>query len=517
MSARVGGVTHHPETSVAETDVETTSGAVRGYVTDTSRVWRGIPYAAAPVGELRFRAPELPHRWRGVRDATRFGAIPPQEIPRGITAPASSDVTMDEDCLTINVIAPRGRLPEKPLPVLVYIYGGAYTSGSASLDVYDGSRLVERGEVVFVSFNYRLGALGFLDLSSFSGMGRRFDTNVGLRDQVRALEWVRDNIAGFGGDPSNVTLFGESAGGISVTTLMTVPQARGLFARAIAQSPAVAAAYEPERAEGTARDFLDILNVLESHTTEVLGRVPAEEFVEASADLKERRVRKFPGTMTFSPVIDGDFLPRRPAEVFAAGEAHPIPLIIGTTDREGALFARMGETIPTTVPMIELMFAQTDPSKRDDVIAAYPDYPGRRAATDIGGDVIFWHPTVEAAEGHSQVAPTFMYRYDFAPRLLRMLRMGATHATELPAVFGTLDSRAAKALTTVGGRSQLATLSERMQQHWLSFAQHGTPVKDWPAYEVSARSTKIFDSEDRVENDPRAVRRRAWRGYQNYR
>ncbi|WP_374116511.1 carboxylesterase/lipase family protein [Hoyosella sp. YIM 151337] len=511
----MGDVTHQPHTSVSGIDAVTTSGEVRGFVTDTARIWRGIPYAAPPVGELRFRAPELPQRWKGIRDATNFGPIPPQEIPRGITAP-SPDVTMDENCLTINVIAPRAS-SRTLRPVMVYVYGGAYTSGSSSLDVYDGSRLAERGDVVFVSFNYRLGALGFLDLSAFSGVGRTFDTNVGLRDQVMALEWVRDNIAAFGGDPGNVTLFGESAGGISVTTLMTVPRARGLFHRAIAQSPAVAAVYEPERAHSTASDFLDILNVLESHATEVLGRVAPEEFVSAATELKERRVRKSPGAMTFSPVIDGEFLPRRPIEVFTEGAAHPVPLLIGTTDREGALFARMGETIPTTVPMIELMFAQTDPDKRDEVLAAYPDYPGRRAATDIGGDVIFWHPTVEAADGHSQIAPTYMYRYDFAPRLLRVLRMGATHATELPAVFGTLDSRAAKALTTVGGKASLAGISDRIQDQWLSFAKTGSPLANWPAYEAPSRATKIFDVEDRIESDPRAARRIAWHGYQNYR
>lgn len=508
-------MTHQPQTSVAGIDVQTTSGEVRGFVTDTTRVWRGIPYAAPPVGELRFHAPVLPQRWKGIRDATQFGAIPPQETPRGITA-SSADARMDEDCLTVNVIAPRDT-SQTPRPVMVYIYGGAYTSGSSSLDVYDGTKFVERGDVVFVSFNYRLGALGFLDLSEFSGVGRKFDTNVGLRDQVMALEWVRDNIAAFGGDPQNVTLFGESAGGISVTTLMTVPRARGLFHKAIAQSPAVAAAYEPDRAHLTARDFLDILNVLESHATEVLGRVSAEEFVKAATELKARRVRKFPGAMTFSPVIDGDLLPQRPADTFAAGEAHPVPLIIGTTDREGALFARMGETIPTTVPMIELMFAQTDPEKRDEVVAAYPDFPGRRAAVDIGGDVIFWHPTVEAAEGHSTVAPTYMYRYDFAPRLLRLLRMGATHATELPAVFGTIDSRAARALTAMGGRGKLAEISERIQDDWLTFAKNGAPPSDWPLYNVPARCTKVYDVEDRIENDPRAERRIAWHGYQNYR
>ncbi|MBN4928161.1 carboxylesterase/lipase family protein [Hoyosella rhizosphaerae] len=494
-------------------DITTKGGVVRGRRDGDVVTWRGIPYAEPPVGELRFRAPVPSEPWSGVRDAAEFGSIPPQEVKKTFTN--SDDVGVSEDCLTINVSAP-ARTSAAPLPVMVYIYGGSFTSGSSALDVYDGSVLAANGDVVYVSFNYRLGALGFLDFSAYNSSRRQFDTNVGLLDQVAALEWVRDNISAFGGDPDNVTLFGESAGAISVAALMTIPRTRGLFAKAIMQSPAMDTTYDRDRSRAVAAEFLDILNVCEDHAAEALGRIPAEEFVHAADELKQRRLQSTPGAMTFSLVLD-DVVRERPGDVFRRGGAHPVPLIIGTTDREGALFAKTGDVIPTTEPQIERMFAETDPGKRDAVVSAYPGYPARPAATDIGGDVLFWHPTVEAAAGHSDVAPTFMYRYDFAPRMLRILRMGATHATDLPAVFGTLDSRAAKVLTSVGGKNQLASVSQRMQRRWVNFAYTGSPDVGWPTYDVDTRSTKIFDTNERVDDDPRAERRTAWSGYHNYR
>lgn len=509
-----GLVTTDRHTPVKAIDAATASGVVRGAVMDGVRVWRGIPYATAPTEELRFLAPIPPSPWRGVLDAVEFGPIPPQDRQRGYTS-TPADIEMSEDCLSINVVAP-DQPTSRLAPVMVFIYGGAYSSGSSASELYDGAKLVKRGNIVFVSFNYRLGPLGFLDFSQYSNAHRRFDTNVGLRDQVAALRWVQENIASFGGDPDNVTLCGQSAGAISVTTLMAVPSAQGLFTKAIAQSPAVATAYSPERTGAMAADFLDILGVYESHAPEFLGKINYREFIRAAEFLKQRRVKNSPGAITFSPVVDGDFLPRSPVEAFRDGETHPVPLIIGTTDREGAYFARMGQTIPTTVPLIEKTFAQTDPDARSHVLAAYPGYPARQSAIDIGGDLLFWHPTVEAAAWHCQIAPTYMYRYDFAPRLMRMLKLDATHGTDLFPVFGALDSRAARTTTALGGARQLRDISRRMQNHWLAFIRHGAPKEDWPEYLLPERATKVFNIVDTIENDPRAERRTAWAGFHNY-
>ena len=221
--------------------VETAAGEVRGVRERGIRAWRGIPYAAAPVGPRRFLAPAPAAGWGEVRDAARFGPVAPQNR-HGQFIGAASHLPRSEDCLSVNVIAPdradaeAARSPgARGLPVMVFIHGGAYSVGSSREYPRQGERLVRRHGVVYVSLNYRLGALGWLDFRAYAGLGHPFDANAGLRDQVAALEWVRRNIAGFGGDPDRVTLFGESAGANSVTTLMAVPSAEGLFARAIAQ------------------------------------------------------------------------------------------------------------------------------------------------------------------------------------------------------------------------------------------------------------------------------------------
>src|SRR5208337_918811 len=225
--------------------VETTYGPVRGSDDGRARAWKGIRYAAPPVGDLRFRATEPPQRWTEVADATSFGPACPQpsfpNMPLDLGAPQS------EDCLRLNIWASSDTQPGNGKPVMVWLHGGAYVLGSSSQPLYDGRRLVGSGDVVVVTVNYRLGALGFLDLSSFDTARRRFDSNIGLRDVLAALGWVRDNIAAFGGDPQRVTLFGESAGAGIVTTLLASPAAEGLFAGAIAQSSPATSVYDRGR------------------------------------------------------------------------------------------------------------------------------------------------------------------------------------------------------------------------------------------------------------------------------
>lgn len=220
---------------VATTDITTADGAVRGLRGRRVSRWRSIPFAAPPVGELRFRAPQPVQPWTGVRDATHFGFAAMQHRRGAQIGPRQQQPT-GEDCLTLNVTA-----PNKPAatarPVMVFIHGGGYLLGTSALRLYSGSRLALLGDVIVVSVNYRLGAFGYVDFSEYSTPAHRFDNNLGLRDQVAALEWVRDNIAAFGGDPGNVTIFGESAGAHAVLALMATPAAAGLFHRAISQSP----------------------------------------------------------------------------------------------------------------------------------------------------------------------------------------------------------------------------------------------------------------------------------------
>jgi para-nitrobenzyl esterase len=221
----------YPEAHPASgSEVRVSGGMIRGAQLGTNRVWRGIPYARSTAGELRFRAPEPPESWEGIRDASQFGPVATQAY-RGQFRGVGPGVPSGEDCLNINVLRPAGaEVSSEGLPVMVFIHGGGYSAGSSRDHTSSGDAFVRDASVVFVSFNYRLGALGYLDFSSLSTPERRFDSNIGLRDQVAALEWVRDNIREFGGDPDNVTIFGESAGGNAVTTLMVTPAATGLFA-----------------------------------------------------------------------------------------------------------------------------------------------------------------------------------------------------------------------------------------------------------------------------------------------
>ncbi|MFF3037457.1 carboxylesterase/lipase family protein [Arthrobacter citreus] len=505
-------------TATAEADltVQTTEGPVRGRNTGTARVWRGIPYAQPPVGELRLRLPQRPGPWQEVLDAGRFGPWAPQPVRRLLPG-ADPKTRMSEDCLTINVTAPP-QPGEAPLPVLVFIHGGAFSTGSAAMDLVDGTRLAAEGNVLFVSMNYRLGALGFLDFRAYSTPGRTFDVNVGLADQVAALEWVRRNIAAFGGDPENVTLFGESAGALSALTLMCVPAADGLFHRTFLQSPAPAAAYGPDLASRWAGDFLDLLGTGPGGAAEALSRLDAARLVKAADELSSRITPESrPGALSLAPVVDGSFLPLHPLEAFEKGRASSVPMVIGTMDNEGVLFDKFHDILPTSRERIERMFELTDPASRDRVIAAYRGYPHKKQAVELGGDAVFWYPSVQAAQAHAAYAPTWSYRFDYAPRAARAAGLGATHGLDLAAVFGNYDAGAGRMLLSLGNRRTAKNVGHRFQSALLRFARTGAPGPMWPRYDDTSRRTKIFDRYDRIELDPRTVRRQAWDGYQGYR
>src|SRR5699024_617276 len=230
-----------------------------------------------------------------------------------------------------------------------------------------------------------------------------------------------------------------------------------------------------------------------------------------------RALEDEPGTLGYAPVVDGDVLPMAPLDAFGEGKAHPLPMIIGTNRREGALFRKFGdEGMPMSAGRVELMFDNTHPELRDRVLAAYPSYPDDNAITALCGDVMFWKPSVDCADGHAATAPTFSYRYDFSPRLMDVLGLGATHATELVPVFGLGETTFGKSMTTLGGSRELRGVSRRMQGHWLRFAREGAPMDTWPRYDTAERRTMIFDRRDRVVSDPRRERREAWDGYRGY-
>ena len=479
-------------------------------------MWRGIPYASA----ARFRAPMPPEPWDDVRDASEFGPVSPQDRKGQFLGP-KPHVPIAEDALTVNVIAPP--LSTEKLPVMVFIHGGAYSVGSSREIPYMGEGLVRRGGVLFVNFNYRLGALGYLDFTRYATREIPIERNLGLRDQLAALEWIRDNIAAFGGDPGNVTLFGESAGANAVTTLLTVPRAAGLFARAIAQSSPPNAIYPPELTSVWAEEFLELLSeVVDDSSTEstsvedaadLLMTASIEQLTTATTRLQLRSPDAWPGTIALCPVIDGELLPERPLDAFKAGRAHPLPLIIGTNDREGSLFTGRLDILATNPQRIRAIFARTKKKARKAVKAQYPGLPAKRPAADLGGDYAFWFPTVKVAERHADFAKVYFYRFDIAPRLVRLAGYDATHGLELFALFDRMDGRFGRAMGLLGGRRAFKRAGERMQDRWLAFAKGERPGGDWPNYSRRTRSTLIIDEVDRVEVDPRRERRKAWQEF----
>ncbi|WP_350348513.1 carboxylesterase/lipase family protein [Agromyces sp. G08B096] len=501
---------------------ETSAGAVRGLRRDGVRVWRGIPYADSTAGPHRFRGPRPAPAWPGIRDASRFGPVAPQ-LRRGQFIGAAAHLPRSEDCLSVNVVAPDGAPPANGWPVMVFLHGGGYSVGSSGEYPRQGERLARRHGIVYVSCNYRLGALGWLDLRAYSTPGHPIEANLGLRDQVAALEWVRREIRGFGGDPERVTLFGESAGGNSVTTLLTVPAAEGLFARAIAQSAPANAVYATDVAQGWAGEYVRLLSRIvddddldsesRSDAAAMLRSAHPMQLAEATTALTIRTPDEQPGTIALAPVIDGEFLPMRPLDAFRDGVAHRVPLIIGTNDREGSLFEGRIDILPTTKPRIRAIFANTGKRARKEIKRQYPGLPARRPAADFAGDFTFWFPSVKVAERHSRFAPTWCYRFDAAPRTARLLGLDATHGLELFALFEKFDTPVGVGLTLLGGRRMFRTVGRRMQAHWAALAATGEPGPGWPRYDELDRRTLVFDRSDRVEPDPRRGRRLAWQAF----
>ena len=449
--------------------------------------------------------------WSGVRDATRFGHAAIQ-ARFGARVGVRKFQSTSEDALTLNVTAPM-RPARELRPVLVFIHGGAYLFGTSALKVYSGVHLARRGDVVIVSMNYRLGAFGYLDFRAFGTRTRPFDVNCGLRDQVAALQWVQRNIARFGGDPGNVTVFGESAGANAVVTLLATPSAEGLFHRAIAQSAPADLAIDPEAAARYARRTIDALGAAPDEIATALASVDPTTLRHAAKVMTATADDEHPAMFPMGPVVDGDFLPEAPITAMAAGRAHRVPLIIGTNRDEGTLFARYLDLLPTTPQRIEAYFAHTDSTAFERIRAAYPDYPNPRVAVRIGGDAIFWRPTVDVVEAHSRFAPVYNYRYDYASAILHRSGFGATHGSELIAVFGLIDTPYGRAFTAGGGRRGLRAVTEQINQNWLSFAHSGFPLPSWPRYTVDARRTLLLNRVSRVIDDLAGDRRLAWSGF----
>ena len=344
-------------------------------------VWRGVAYAQQPVGQRRFLAPAPLEPWTGVRDAIEHGPLPPQG--RSFVGGGRDDPKIrDEACLTVTVWSPD---TGGALPVMVWIPGGAFVYGAGQLQLYNGSRLAANGNVVVVNVTYRIGVFGGFELGD---LGDGFDDNLCLRDQIAALNWVRDNIAAFGGDPDRVTVFGESAGATSVLALLASPAAEGLFARAIAQSPALPLIADRETRARQSRRFLERLGV----GVDEVKALPQRQLRRAAGLLQQESASQTP-TLAYGLTYGVELLPQHPIEAARAGGCTQVPLIIGTNSHEASMFAwTKPPMLPTTPESIDGYFARRGPEAKDRVLAAYPDYPRRRALVAIGSDAMFVRP-----------------------------------------------------------------------------------------------------------------------------
>jgi para-nitrobenzyl esterase len=498
--------------------VETRSGRLRGTSDGRVSIFKGIPYAAAPVGALRFRPPVPAKSWTGVRDALVYGnraiqsdnvfALPADLLDLftlGGTEPKS------EDCLYLNVWT--AALTGPPKPVLFWCHGGAFITGSGSSPWTDGANLCRNEDVVVVSFNHRLGALGYLHLEDIAGEGFDGAGLAGMLDIVAALEWVRDNIAAFGGDPSNVTIFGESGGGAKVSVLMALPEARGLFHKAVIQSgPAVQMA---NRVDGTntARQMLDQLGLAPSRAGE-LRDLAVDDILAAQAVVLagvSRAAFADRRRFGFNPVIDGTRFPGGPFAPEAPAVSADVPLMIGTNKDEMTLF--LGH-MPWLVELTEagLPEAMTPylGERTSGIIAAYrearPKATAPQLALAIVTDQGIRMPSLVIAERKlaQQAAPVFVYLFAWGTAVLGG-RLGSCHTLEIPFVFDNV-----RTATLTGTDPARLGLAKDMSKAWVSFARTGMPMPGWPAYSTEARATMIFDVESRVEKDPCGAERRAW-------
>ena len=485
--------------------VETTSGPIEGRSKDGVLLFAGIPYAAAPVGALRFRAPQPPEPWTEVRRATRFGPAAPQVPTGGLTS--SAPVRWDEDCLTLNVTTPAA--DEGRRPVLVWIHGGGYRTGQGAIPWYNGARFAGNGDIVVVSINYRLGALGFTDLSRF---GSEFATSGanGILDQIHALTWVRDNIERFGGDPARVTIAGESAGAFSVATVLASPLAKGLFRGAIAQS---GAAHHTLPASAGALVADRLLETLEAKDPAALQAVPVERILEAQTTLSDefgdghRTLERFGVAVApFYPVEGNAVVPVAPIEAIRNGASRGIALLTGTNRDETTLFG-YGDTDDARLERIAERYGAFAP------LNAYreqrPEASASELLTALTTDHMFRIPAirmVEARDGQAKT-PSWMYWFCWRSRAFEG-RLGATHALEIPFAFDNLDRAGVDVFLGPGERPQ--QVADVMHRAWTDFVRNQNP--GWVAYDLAQRPTMRFANESGLVDDPDGEERRAWDG-----
>lgn len=497
-------------TQTREPIVATTYGEVRGQIDDGIYAFKGIPYGGSTAGENRFMPPTRPEPWTGVRDAIEYGNRAPQTVLDGETISEYGRLIrwhqqpgeMDEDCLVLNVWTPG--LDDAGRPVMVSFHGGGFTSGTGNGVGYVGDPLARFGDVVVVTVNHRLGALGYLHLGDLGGPELAGSGVAGMLDLVAALEWVRDNIAGFGGNPGNVMIWGQSGGGAKTTTLLAMPAARGLFHRAAVQSGSSLRMRTREEASATAERLLAELG-LDKDQLQELRNVPFADIIAA-----QNRVAAAGGG-GFSPVVDGDVLPRHPFDPDAPEISRDIPMIIGWTLDDAALRLTNFDLEEDGLKEVVAGVAGT---RADHVLAtyreAYPDASPYLVQARIMTDRRFGRGAQTQAERKAGQggAPAYVYLWTWPSPALGG-KFGAVHGVDVGLAFHNYNG------DLVGnGHPEAVTMADRLASAWVAFARTGDPnnpeIPQWPAYDAERKPTMIFDLDMRVEEDPLADLRHFW-------
>src|SRR6185437_5471476 len=500
--------------------VETNLGKVRGVTQSGVYAFKGVPYAASTAGKNRFMPPKKREPWTGVRDAFELGLRSPQllsafhgQVPPEIE-PMDRNEPMGEDCLVLNVWTPSVGRGGSKRPVMVWLHGGGYTSGSGGFICYDGTQLARKHDVVAVTVNHRLTVFGYLYLAGIGGEKYAKSSNMGMLDIVAALEWVRDNIAAFGGDPRNVTIFGQSGGGGKVSSLMAMPAAHGLFHRAIVESGADVRGVSRERANQTAEMYLKRLGLTRARLDE-LQQLPFERLIAVTG-------RNAGPPLALAPVVDGRSLPTDPFDPVAPLLSAQVPLLIGTVETEVAFFPGQmldpmdAGQLHTRIKRILMHASDADV---DRLIDAYRAGRPHDSNTDlyliIASDATFRAGVVTEAERKAEQHGAPVYQYYFTWRSpVRGGKLRSFHTIEIPFVFDNVD--AAQSMTGKGRDRYL--LASRMSGAWTAFARGGSPqialLPTWAPFDLPRRATMIFNDECRLVDDPYGTEQRLLRSLQ---
>ncbi|HEV8022804.1 MAG TPA: carboxylesterase/lipase family protein [Candidatus Lustribacter sp.] len=479
--------------SDATLDVECDAGTLRGTRDRGALVFRNIPFAAPPVGDMRFEPPQDPQPWTGIRDATRNGPIAPQGRSRLADVMGDFSAGQSEDCLTLNVWTPAADAKQRP--VLVFIHGGGFSSGAGSLPWYSGHVLAVANDIVVVTVNYRLGALGYLYLPGVS------PGNLGLLDNVAALRWVQRNIARFGGDPLQVTVSGQSAGAMSTLAMMTSPAARGLFRRAISQSAAFGSlARTVEDAERIGAQFAQLLGV-PSTDAQKFKTLPVGALLEASGKLARLRAEFANTSPPFLPTIDGTTIPREIVGALRDGAGRGIDLMIGTTREESAAFCAIDPGIQAATEtqvfeVFERVFGASAAEQLDVYKRRRPQHTAQWLLTDIITDEQFLMTMLRVAEERANAGrPAYVYQFDWQSRAQRAF--AACHCLELPFVFGNVEDWPDAPMLEGADPAEVMALGRVMVAAWGAFVRTGSPnhrdLPHWSPYEPARRTTMRFD------------------------